>query len=300
MSLPVFNIERFAIHDGPGIRTCVFLQGCPLHCVWCANPESQTIAEKLMFMAGKCTGCGRCVSVCPVHAVSLQDGKAVTDRTVCMNCGRCTQACQNDARTISGKAMDLKEIHDEIIKDKAYYTETSGGATFSGGEPVSLGRELLPLLKQLHEESISIAFETCGHAALSQYQATAPYVDHWLFDIKSLDPVVLKRYTGADLSVILTNLSFLAESHPERITIRVPVIPTVNNTREDMERLAALMHELALTKADLLPYHTLGMSKYRQLGRPYPFEIVKAMRTEQLLPLASCLHEQGIQVRIGG
>ena len=114
MSLPVFNIERFAIHDGPGIRTCIFLQGCPLHCVWCANPESQTIARKLMFMEGKCTGCGRCVSVCPVHAVSILNGKAVTDRTVCMNCGRCTQTCLNDARTISGKAMDLKEIHDEI------------------------------------------------------------------------------------------------------------------------------------------------------------------------------------------
>lgn len=300
MSLPVFNIERFAIHDGPGIRTCVFLQGCPLHCVWCANPESQTIAEKLMFMAGKCTGCGRCVSVCPVHAVSLQDGKAVTDRTVCMNCGRCTQACQNDARTISGKAMDLKEIHDEIIKDKAYYTETSGGATFSGGEPVSHGRELLPLLKQLQEDGISIAFETCGHAALNQYQAIEPYVNHWLFDIKSLDPIKLKHYTGADLSVILTNLSFLAKNHPAKITIRVPVIPTVNNTMKDMEKLAELMHDLALTKADLLPYHTLGMSKYRQLGMPYPFSITKAMRREEVLPLARCLQEHGIQVRIGG
>ncbi len=300
MSLPVFNIERFAIHDGPGIRTCIFLQGCPLHCVWCANPESQTIARKLMFMEGKCTGCGRCVSVCPVHAVSILNGKAVTDRTVCMNCGRCTQTCLNDARTISGKAMDLKEIHDEIIKDKAYYTSTAGGATFSGGEPVSHGRELLPLLKQLQEDGISIAFETCGHAALSQYQAIEPYVNHWLFDIKSLDPIKLKHYTGADLSVILTNLSFLAKNHPAKITIRVPVIPTVNNTMKDMEKLAELMHDLALTKADLLPYHTLGMSKYRQLGMPYPFSITKAMRREEVLPLARCLQEHGIQVRIGG
>jgi len=300
MSLQVFNIERFAIHDGPGIRTCIFLQGCPLHCAWCANPESQTIARKLMFMEGKCTGCGRCVSVCPVHAVSILNGKAVTDRTVCMNCGRCTQTCLNDARTISGKAMDLKEIHDEIIKDKAYYTSTAGGATFSGGEPVSHGRELLPLLKQLQEDGISIAFETCGHAALSQYQAIEPYVNHWLFDIKSLDPIKLKHYTGADLSVILTNLSFLAKNHPAKITIRVPVIPTVNNTMKDMEKLAELMHDLALTKADLLPYHTLGMSKYRQLGMPYPFSITKAMRREEVLPLARCLQEHGIQVRIGG
>ena len=300
MSLQVFNIERFAIHDGPGIRTCIFLQGCPLHCAWCANPESQTIARKLMFMEGKCTGCGRCVSVCPVHAVSILNGKAVTDRTVCMNCGRCTQTCLNDARTISGKAMDLKEIHDEIIKDKAYYTSTAGGATFSGGEPVSHGRELLPLLKQLQEDGISIAFETCGHAALSQYQAIEPYVNHWLFDIKSLDPIKLKHYTGADLSVILANLSFLAKNHPAKITIRVPVIPTVNNTMKDMEKLAELMHDLALTKADLLPYHTLGMSKYRQLGMPYPFSITKAMRREEVLPLARCLQEHGIQVRIGG
>ena len=300
MSLQVFNIERFAIHDGPGIRTCIFLQGCPLHCAWCANPESQTIARKLMFMEGKCTGCGRCVSVCPVHAVSILNGKAVTDRTVCMNCGRSTQTCLNDARTISGKAMDLKEIHDEIIKDKAYYTSTAGGATFSGGEPVSHGRELLPLLKQLQEDGISIAFETCGHAALSQYQAIEPYVNHWLFDIKSLDPIKLKHYTGADLSVILTNLSFLAKNHPAKITIRVPVIPTVNNTMKDMEKLAELMHDLALTKADLLPYHTLGMSKYRQLGMPYPFSITKAMRREEVLPLARCLQEHGIQVRIGG
>ena len=253
-----------------------------------------------MFMEGKCTGCGRCVSVCPVHAVSILNGKAVTDRTVCMNCGRCTQTCLNDARTISGKAMDLKEIHDEIIKDKAYYTSTAGGATFSGGEPVSHGRELLPLLKQLQEDGISIAFETCGHAALSQYQAIEPYVNHWLFDIKSLDPIKLKHYTGADLSVILTNLSFLAKNHPAKITIRVPVIPTVNNTMKDMEKLAELMHDLALTKADLLPYHTLGMSKYRQLGMPYPFSITKAMRREEVLPLARCLQEHGIQVRIGG
>ncbi|MGI6510970.1 MAG: glycyl-radical enzyme activating protein [Catenisphaera adipataccumulans] len=299
-SLPIFNIERFAIHDGTGIRTAVFLQGCQLHCQWCANPESQQVGLKLMFLKDKCTGCGRCVPVCPQHAISLQDGKAVVDRTACTACGRCVKACLNDARSISGRWMDLQEIHDTILRDRDYYEETDGGVTFSGGEPVLQAAGLEPLLKQLCTEKIGIAFETCGHAPLENYRRLAPYVSEWLFDVKSLQKEVLKQYTGADLDVILTNLRYLSSYDPARVHIRVPVIPGVNNTMDDVERLAELMKECSLQKVDLLPYHTLGLTKYRQLGIPYPFGNEHAMHPEDVEPLKEYLESCGLTVSIGG
>jgi pyruvate formate lyase activating enzyme len=299
-SLPVFNIERFAIHDGTGIRTTVFLQGCQLRCQWCANPESQTVGPKLMFLKDKCTGCGRCIPVCPHHAITLKDGKAVIDREKCTACGRCVKACLNEARSISGKLMELQEIHDTILRDRDYYEETGGGVTFSGGEPVLQADHLEPLLKQLREEKIGIAFETCGSAPLKNYQLLAPYASQWLFDIKSLQKEVLKQYTGADLDVILTNLKYLSSYDPARITIRVPVIPGVNNTMEDMQRLADLMKAYSLQKVDLLPYHTLGLTKYRQLGMPYLFGNEHAMKKAEVEPLQAYLTSQGLNADIGG
>ncbi len=300
--LPVFNIERFALHDGPGIRTVLFVKGCPLHCPWCANPESQSVKPLLRYQKEKCTGCKACQMVCPRQAVSF-DAKSQhcqIDRRLCSGCGKCTEVCLNQARSIAGQDLSLAEISCEILKDEAYYQATGGGLTVSGGEATLYAQSLLPLLKTLKAKKISIAIETCGASSLENFKLLLPYIDQWLFDLKSLDEQAFEEATGGNLGQILENLEFLAHQNPKAVTIRMPLLPGWNTDRELIAKTAQLMKSLNLHQIDLLPYHTLGVRKYEELGRPYLFDSLEAMPWPQAEPFQAFFQSQKIDCRIGG
>lgn len=295
----IFNIERFAVYDGPGIRTTVFLQGCPLRCQWCANPESQTMENQLLFMEQKCVGCGRCSLQCPRQAITIADGKAHIERKLCMKCGRCAEICPNEAVSLVGNDMTPEDIYSVVIRDKDYYEQSSGGLTLSGGDPLMQLDALMPLLIQCRNGGISVAVETCGSITQKTVEAAFPFIDYFLFDIKSMDREVLWKYTRGNYSLIMENYAFIAACDAEKLITRVPVIPGVNNTMEHMERLFQFVREHGGRRVDLLPYHTLGVVKYRQLGLDYSFLKTSLMR-EDLIPFRKRGEELGLTITIGG
>lgn len=298
--VPVFNIERFAIHDGPGIRTTVFFQGCPLRCEWCANPESQKIGRNLMFLEKKCEGCARCVQKCPQGAISIKDGKAYINRNRCICCGTCEEFCLNGAMSIIGETMTLDDIYQVVMRDEDYYKQTGGGLTLSGGEALLYIHELIPLLEKCREEKIHIAAETCGNIPSEVIETAISLVDLFLFDIKTLDAEKLTRYTRGSLSQIEENFYRISANNPDKIIIRVPVIPEVNNTKDDIQRIFGFAVKNKVSRVDLLPYHTLGLTKYRQLGIPYPFRCTESMKKETLLPYKGIGENLGLEITIGG
>jgi pyruvate formate lyase activating enzyme len=296
----VFEIERFAIHDGPGIRTTIFLEGCPLHCEWCANPESQSASRHVMTFSKKCIGCGKCVESCPRKAISLQNGKAFIDRARCDSCGKCQEVCVNHVIQISGKIMNCEELYQIIIRDKDYYEESGGGLTLSGGEALLQIEQIIPLLIECRKQGIHIAVETCGCVPLDKIKAAYPVVDLFLFDIKSLDAEKLRRYTGGDMKTILSAFEMIAGINPDKIIIRVPVIPEFNNSEKDITKIFEFTLQHHIKEVDLLPYHTLGISKYEQLGRPYQFACKTSLQKEELNYLKEAGERRGLIVKIGG
>ena len=297
--LPVFNIERFSIHDGEGIRTTVFLQGCLLRCPWCANPESQTVGTKLLFLEQKCRGCGTCAAVCPNQCTEVHDGKARINRDICTTCGTCAGACPCGALETSGCRMDWEEVFQVVVRDKAYYQRTHGGMTLSGGEALLHAEALLPLLERCRQEGIGIAAETCGYVPEKNVETALPWVDTFLFDLKSLNPERFRSVTGGDLSRVLRNFERIAGENPDRIVVRVPVIPGFNSDEEEMRKIFSYTRRLGVKRLDLLPYHTLGISKYRQLGREYPYSETKALDKARVEPLATAAREEyGLQARL--
>ncbi len=270
MDLNVMEIQRFAVHDGPGIRTLVFLKGCAMHCPWCSNPESQSPNRQLLYDAAKCIGCGRCAGVCPVPgAITLNgQGRPVFDRHLCTTCGLCGEVCLQNAIDFSGSRMTAEEIARLVLRDRDYYDQSGGGVTFSGGEALLQGEALLPLLRLLKEEGLHVAVETCGQFPAHLLPPLLPCIDLFLFDVKHVDPALLHSVTGGDAALIDANLSaILAAGRP--VVARVPVIPGFNHSPEAMEAIFAYCAAKGITELHLLPYHTLGKGKYARLGRPY-------------------------------
>ena len=299
-TLPVSNIERFAIHDGPGIRTTVFLQSCPLRCQWCANPEAQTEGKHLMFLEQKCVGCGSCVKNCPQHAITIREGKARVCREKCIVCGKCAQTCPNEAFSISGKQMTPDEIYDIVVRDSIYYEKTGGGVTFSGGEALLHIEEIAILTDRLRRAGIHTAVETCGYVPEAYIKKAVQAIALFLFDIKTLDADKMKRYTEGELSVVLNNFTYVAKCGPDRVTARIPVIPNLNHTEKEMLEIFQFLVDNHVKKADLLPYHTLGITKYKQLGKEYPFDCRESLRPDELIRYRSIGEEMGLCITIGG
>lgn len=294
MKLYVMEIERFAIHDGPGIRSVVFLQGCPLHCPWCANPESQQIRSWLMHNAEKCTGCGRCAAVCPADAVRMQSGRPQFDRTRCLECRRCAEACLNSAIRFTGHTAAVESIVEELIRDREYYQASGGGVTISGGEAFVQYEGFMELLRQCRENGLQTAVETTGCTTEERWKEALPLLDWILLDIKHPDPAVLKRVTGGDLDVILKNL---AAADPDKVIVRVPVIPGFNAEEETMQRIFDIALHCGVQRVELMPYHTLGVEKYRQLGREYSYPARQYVDKQLLEQFRSRGREKGLQVR---
>ena len=255
LSAMIFDIERNSYVDGPGIRTTVFLKGCPLSCVWCHNPESQSFEKQMMFYKSKCIGCGKCREVCPNHLQS------------CDFCGRCELYCPADARKICGKEYTVDEVLKEIVKDKPFYENSGGGVTLSGGEPLAQYDFSLELLKKAKENGIHTAIETCGYAEKSKILEIAKYVDLFLFDCKETDQELHKEYTGFDNKIILDNLKALSDAG-SKIILRCPIIPGFNDRAEHFKGISEIAGKLSGIKhIEVEPFHPHGESKYSALSR---------------------------------
>ena len=280
MSEPlVFNIQRFSTHDGDGVRTTVFFKGCPLRCAWCHNPESQLRETELLLYAHKCTGCGRCASVCPQGANSISGGRAGVDRTKCIACGACAELCPNGAREIAGRAIAVRELVRELLKDRILYEQSGGGVTLSGGEPMWAAPEefLVPLLRELRREGISVYIDTCGFVDRQVLARVLPYTDVFLYDIKAADEQTHRKWTGAPPERILENLVFL-NRNGARFDLRLPLMDGANAAEEDILRVLAFLKREGIRprKIHLLPYHDTGAGKYAALGRPYAASALRA------------------------
>ena len=262
----VFDIEKFAVHDGPGIRTVVFLKGCPLHCRWCHNPESQSFDPELFFDFGKCTLCGRCAAVCTqkCHAVGADGHELLRDK--CVSCGRCADACPADALKVAGGEMNVEEVMREVLSDRVFYENSGGGLTVSGGEPLSRPEFTKSLLEAAKENKLHTAVETCGFAPWSAISPLLELVDLWLWDVKAA-PEHHKELTGVESAPILDNLRKLDASGAATV-LRCPLVPGVNDTKSDFAHIAEVADSLKhVRRIDVEPYHPLGEGKCRKLGR---------------------------------
>lgn len=299
MNAAIFNIERFAIHDGPGIRTTVFFKGCPLRCPWCANPESQKQIKQLKYQKSKCTACLSCVKSCPAGAISFENNRIVIARDKCRKCGVCVSKCPGSALSFIGEERSVDEIFTEIMKDKDYYDASGGGVTLSGGEVMLQWKAAKELLKMVKDAGIHTAIETCGDVPGEYFEELAEYVDLFLYDIKHIVPEKVRNVTGGDLDRILKNLSYLAERKKNEVIIRVPVIPQFNYEPEVIMQIFEMAKEFKIQKVHLLPYHTLGMHKYEELGTTYQMP-AQGITKEELQPYVSKGEQMGLSVCIGG
>ena len=296
----VFDVKRGSAEDGPGIRTTVFLKGCPLRCVWCHNPEGLDPRPELAVAAGRCLGCGACVETCPEGAVVRGgDGMPATDRSVCVACGRCVDACPTGARELRGATWTAAALVDEVARDRPFFDASGGGVTFSGGEPLAQPGFLLACLRACRARGLHAALDTSGYAPRAVAVAAGAAADLVLFDLKHPDPARHARFTGVPLGPIADNLRAL-DAAGIRLWLRVPVIPGVNDDEGARDGFVALLATLRRRfPVWLLPYHETAAAKYARLGRTYPF-VAPAPAPERLAALAHALRAAGHDVRIGG
>ena len=286
----IFNIQRFSVHDGAGVRDVVFLKGCPLRCVWCANPESQESGPELAYNMNQCLGtdvCGYCIKVCPNAALSRGRGTVVAfNKKACMLCGKCVAVCPPKARKIFGEEVTVDEVYRRTQSQKATW-RVNGGVTVSGGEPLAQGEFLCALLEKYKSVGVHTAIETCGYAPWSVLKNAAKLCDCVFFDVKLMDPEKHKQFTGVDNVRILDNLKRMRETYPNlEIIVRTPVIPTINDDTGNLTEIAHFLKAIGgVTDYELLPYHNLGMPKYQQLAKQYKLEQLAMPDKEQVKAL---------------
>ena len=269
----VFDVQRFSLHDGPGIRTVVFLKGCPLRCAWCANPESQRPGPQIAWFENLCAGCGRCAAACPRGAIALDGGRPRTDRRACAACGECAAACARGARRLLGRDVTVDEVMAEVRRDAPFFRRSGGGVTFSGGEPLAQPAFLLECLRRCRRWGYHTALETCGQTSWDDLREVAALADLILYDLKLVDPLRHEQLTGVRNELILENLERLLDQGAA-VTVRVPVVPGANDDRESLDALAAFVaSHTAVRRVELLPCHALGAHKYAALDlAPPPLE----------------------------
>ncbi len=266
----IFDIERYATKDGPGIRTVIFFKGCNLRCLWCQNPESQKTAPQIMYFRNKCIGCSRCLEICPQKAISEDPVFGlITDHNKCTACGKCSEVCFSDARRLIGNALSAEEVMIQIRRDNSFYRNSGGGVTFSGGEPLLQSDFIMELARMCREEGIHTTLETAGLVSLSVLKSVSELIDLIYFDLKHIDRDRHYANIGVYPEQIQENLKWLSRHH-KNLIIRIPVIPDVNSSREDISAMFRFIKEqTAAQQVELLAFHRLGLGKYEGLGMEY-------------------------------
>ena len=296
----VFDIQRGSLHDGPGIRTTVFLKGCPLHCLWCHNPEAAQLGRQLFFAFDRCAACGECAQVCAAQVHQVQNGSHRIDYSRCQACGSCVRACPNRALKLVGRWMDVSEVMLEVTADREFYQNSRGGLTLSGGEPLAQFSFSLNLLKAARSQGIHTCLETCGYAPQKRFAQIIPFVDLFLLDYKITGRAQHKQYTGVPNELILSNLDFLVRSG-QPVILRCPIIPGINDTHEHFAAIQALNQKYpSLVAIEILPYHDMGNPKRTSLGLPMTLTGLKTTQPELAQEWAAQIRELGCsRVQIG-
>ena len=293
----VFDIQRYSIHDGPGIRTTVFLKGCPLRCPWCHNPESQDGAPEVLLFPERCIHCGTCLKVCPSGAAAEPVG---ADRLRCVRCGACADACPSRARRLAGRSLSVRNVLDVVGHDRLFYDESGGGVTFSGGEPLAQAEFLVECLRASRERGYHTAVDTCGYAPTRRLVEVAGATDLILYDLKLMDGRRHLELAGVSNELILENARVIGE-RGVAIWIRFPLIPGVNDDEDNLAALGRFVRSMpAVQQVNVLPYHRLGMDKYPRLGRPNTMPVPTAATPQQVANAAERLAAWGLNVKIGG
>ncbi len=309
MVIPLITeIQRFSLQDGPGIRTTIFVKGCPLHCPWCHNPETQSPKPQFYFFVDRCTVCGRCIEVCPSGASTLVSGRkqpdsVAIDRAKCISCMKCVEACLSGAREIVGQELGMDTIVQEAVADKPFFQNSGGGVTISGGDPLLFRDFTLELTRILKtDEKIHVAMETSCFARWENIEPLLPYIDLVVVDIKMMDAEQHKKVIGGSLSTILSNIEKLTHSNAS-IRIHLPIIPGFNDNSEHETSCVEFLGQFSnkLAGVDILPYHVYGAGKYARLGRHYQLDGIENLPAKQIIPLAKALKRTGIkEVTVGG
>jgi pyruvate formate lyase activating enzyme len=298
MQAILFDIQRFCVHDGPGIRTTVFFKGCNLKCFWCHNPESINAAPEMQYLSMKCIGCGKCAACCPNGCHTFEDGMHRYDRAACQLCGRCAQACDAEALSWAGRRYTVQEALDVALRDKPFYDNSGGGITCSGGEPMLQKDFLLELLKRARAAGLHTAVDTAGNVPFEWFIEILPHTDLFLYDLKCMDNGRHREATGVGNGLILDNLAGLSQAGA-RIWVRIPVIPPVNGTLCHMRQAAEYLAPLpGIEKVELLTFHRLGGGKYESLGGSYDAMGIKPFSKEEMLGLAKPFHDRNLEVKV--
>jgi pyruvate formate lyase activating enzyme len=296
----VFDVQRFSLHDGPGIRTTVFMKGCPLACRWCHNPEGMRTGPEIVVTPDRCIECGACVDACPHGLPSGIGGGWAQPKDRCEACGLCVEACPTEARRMAGRTMTVEQLVEEATRDRVFYEHSGGGVTFSGGEPLRQADFVLACLDVLKQRGVHTAVDTCGLVDREDLLRAAALADLFLFDIKHVDEAAHVEWAGTPNGRILENLESLARVH-DAIWVRIPVVPGVNDDPENMRRTAALAAALpGVQRVNLLPYHELGEDKRERAGAPGPAFSATPPRPEHMREFATIFEEAGLPTVIGG
>ena len=298
-SAVVFNIQKYSVHDGPGIRTTVFFKGCPLKCAWCHNPESHSIEHQLMLNSDKCVGCGKCENRCPHDAIKIVDGVSKLDKSKCQICKKCSLICPKQGIEYVGQTMEVKEMVKEILKDQMFYDESGGGVTFSGGEPMMQPDVVGEVAKRCQDFGVHTAMETSGFATWESFEKVLPHIDLFLIDIKAIQDDIHKEYVGASNQIILENIRKLS-ALGKKMWIRMPIICGINDGEENITATISFLKEIHFEHVNLLPYHSIGKGKYTKLGKEYTLPEIKEPSDTHMKELAQQFTNNGMRVKVGG
>lgn len=300
----IFNVQKYNMYDGPGVRTLIFFQGCPLRCKWCANPEGMIKKYRVMFKSNSCVNCGACVSVCPVgiHTISNESLKHEVNRNIeCIGCRKCVDACLNSALSIVGEVKTISELVEIVEEDRAFYEASGGGVTLGGGEVLMQPEAASSLLMACKQEGINTAIETCGYSKLELVLKVAEFTDLFLFDIKHINSDKHFELTGVRNEQILENLKELLR-RKYKVKIRMPLLKGVNDRKEDIEDIIKFLIPFKDYKnfkgIDLLPYHKMGVNKYKQLGIEYPIEGDPSLSNEDLNKIEGWIKKYDLSVKV--